>query len=94
MKKLLFITVICFSSSRLLAQTNETVTEESLSAWIKVESPLKIATAPRPQPVKTVKKKPNVPKKKVEPASTAAPAAKPPNSFDKTNSKVKRFKKG
>jgi hypothetical protein len=93
MKKIVFITIMCLSSSVLLAQTNETVTEESLSAWVKVEAPLKVTAVPHYQPVKTVKKKP-APKKIVQPASTTVPANKPPNSFDKTNSKVKRFKKG
>jgi hypothetical protein len=91
MKKAILICMVCFISSKTFCQTDETFIEEKSSDWIKISVP------PTPVIHSSSRTRTNhtttAPQKK-EPASQPAPQPKSPDVFKKTNSEVKRFKKG
>ena len=91
MKKLFLIGLFCFISSKGFSQTGEIVSEEKSSAWIKISSEVKPITGTRAKAVTTTPKKNTAVQK---PVNTEAKPPKSSEEFDKTNSKVKRFKKG
>lgn len=86
--KNLMLLVLCFVAFRAFSQTNELVIQEKSSDWIKVLS-MPTATksnTTKPKTTTTVKRKtrarkPSVPKQDAQ------------EEFEKTNSKVNRFKK-
>jgi hypothetical protein len=87
--KLLLLFITCLFALNGFAQTNETITEEKSSVWIKiVEDPV---AASKPLIVKkqttTVKKKTTAPK-------PVTPKQVGKEEFEKTNEQVNRFKKG
>ena len=90
MKKIFLIALLCFIASKGFSQPRETVTEEKSSGWIKIISDVRPETVTRARAATTTPKKNTAVKK---PVNTEA---KPSRSeeFEKTNSKVKRFKKG
>jgi hypothetical protein len=93
MKKLLLSIILCFIAFVSFSQTAETVTEEKSSNWVLV-------TAISPPVVRKANSISSTNSTRVvtRPANTAANNQKPPvqkssETFNKTNQKVKRFKK-
>jgi hypothetical protein len=91
MKRTILIAAILLASSKAFSQTGGLVTEERSSNWVVItaQKPAVAAKTTRKAPVKrtTVKKKQApVQPEEVQPQATDA--------FQKTNSQIKRFKKG
>ena len=91
MKKLFFILLASGAGFTCFSQETESMTDEKSSEWIKITIPVTRAANPRPATAKktTTAKKTVTPPKKVE-----APKPETTDEFNKTNSKVNRFKKG
>ncbi|MGN6401077.1 MAG: hypothetical protein ACTHMD_11525 [Flavisolibacter sp.] len=91
MKKAILICFISFISSKTFCQTDETFTEEKSSDWIKISVPPAPVTH---SPLHTRTNRVTAAPEKKEPASQPATQPKSSDAFKKTNSEVKRFKKG
>jgi hypothetical protein len=91
MKKAFLICFISFIGAKAFCQTDETFTEERASDWIKISAPPTPATNTRSYT--RTSRTTTAPEKK-EPASKPASQPKSSDVFNKTNSEVKRFKKG
>jgi len=89
MKKAILICLLSFIGSKAFSQTDETFTEEKSSDWIKISVPL----TPVPHSSSRTNRTTTAPQKR-EPVSQPAPQPKSSDVFNKTNSEVKRFKKG
>ncbi len=99
MKKEILIVAMCFTGLTAAAQTDGMVTEEKTSAWVKVTAVTNSVSTPRNSTGSTSSATVSKP---VSRSATPKPATstlknsqpKPAESFNKTNQKVKRFKKG
>jgi hypothetical protein len=86
--KSLLITILCFTAFNALAQTSESITEEKVSAWIKVvQDPVPQAKSA------TAKKQTNTSTKKSSAAKPEPAKKDTQEEFEKTNQQVNRFKK-
>ena len=87
MKKAIFIGLLCFTGSKLFAQTDELITEEKTSDWVRISVPV--------TPVARNTRGRRAAPKPAATTSAQQPAAPPktPDAFDKTNKQVKRFRK-
>jgi len=90
MKKAILICAIYLAGSKAFSQADESLTEEKSSEWIKVRiasAPPATRTASKPAPSTTTRRT-------APPVQQAPSQPKPEEAFNKTNSQVKRFKKG
>lgn len=94
MKKLFLSIILCFVACIGFSQTGETVTEEKSSDWVMVPA----ISRPVVRNTTTTSTTSNT-RAVTRPATNAPANQRPPvqkstETFNKTNQKVKRFKKG